>query len=96
LKERNNVSLKKMQCNLCKDKSVIVNVLHCCVLVDSFHSDVRMDITKPSAYESEIHPLHKPTVYATGISPLQGGRCHTECDTLWQAITKISSSHIFD
>jgi hypothetical protein len=72
LKERNNVSLKKMQCNLCKDKSVIANVLHCCVLVDSFHSDVCMDITKPSAFESEIHPLHKPTVYATGISPLQG------------------------
>lgn len=24
------------------------------------------------ASQSEIHPLHKPTVYATGISPLQG------------------------
>jgi len=27
---------------------------------------------KPSAFESEIHPPHKPSVYAPGISPLQG------------------------
>ena len=27
---------------------------------------------KPSAFESEIHPTHKPSVYAPGISPLQG------------------------
>ena len=27
------------------------------------------DVTKPSAFESEIHPSHKPSVYALGISP---------------------------
>ena len=29
-------------------------------------------LTKPSAFESEIHPSHKPAVYAQRISPLQG------------------------
>ena len=35
---------------------------------------------KPSAFESEIHPPHKPSVYAPGISPLQGAdsrRCES-------------------
>lgn len=27
------------------------------------------DLSKPSAYESEIHPSHKPTVCTQGISP---------------------------
>ena len=27
---------------------------------------------KPSAFESEIHPSHKPAVCTLGISPLQG------------------------
>ncbi len=31
---------------------------------------------KPSAFESEIHPPHKPSVYAPGISPLQGADSH--------------------
>ena len=32
----------------------------------------RKPFPKPSAFESEIHPPHKPSVYAPGISPLQG------------------------
>ena len=32
----------------------------------------RKPFPKPSAFESEIHPTHKPSVYAPGISPLQG------------------------
>ena len=30
---------------------------------------------KPSAFESEIHPTHKPSVYAPGISPCRGQIC---------------------
>ena len=30
---------------------------------------------KPSAIESEILPLHKPTVYSKGISPSGGSQC---------------------
>ena len=30
---------------------------------------------KPSAFESEIHPPHKPSVYAPGISPCRGQIC---------------------
>ena len=30
---------------------------------------------KPSAFESEIHPKHKPSVYASGISPCRGQIC---------------------
>jgi len=30
---------------------------------------------KPSAFESEIHPTHKPLVYAPGISPCRGQIC---------------------
>ena len=29
---------------------------------------------KPSAFESEIHPSHKTSVYALCISPLQGAK----------------------
>ena len=32
---------------------------------------------KPSAFESEIHPSHKPTVCTLGISPLQGAVYHS-------------------
>lgn len=32
----------------------------------------RKPFPKLSAFESEIHPTHKPSVYASGISPLQG------------------------
>ena len=30
---------------------------------------------KPSAFESEIHPPHKPSVYAPGIPPCRGQIC---------------------
>jgi hypothetical protein len=33
---------------------------------------------KPSAFESEIHPSHKPAVCTLGISPLRGA-CITAC-----------------
>ena len=32
----------------------------------------RKPFPKPSAFESEIHPTHKPSVYAPGISPCRG------------------------
>ena len=32
----------------------------------------RKPFPKPSAFESEIHPMHKPSVYAPGISPCRG------------------------
>ena len=32
----------------------------------------RKPFPKPSAFESEIHPTHKTSFYAPGISPLQG------------------------
>ena len=32
----------------------------------------RKPFPKPSAFESEIHPTHKPSVYASGISPCRG------------------------
>ena len=32
------------------------------------------DLSKPSAYESEIHPSHKTSFYALCISPLQGAK----------------------
>ena len=35
------------------------------------------DNPKPSAFESEIHPSHKPTVCTLGISPLQGAVYHS-------------------
>ena len=31
-------------------------------------------ISKPSAFESEIHPSHKTSFYALCISPLQGAK----------------------
>ena len=34
---------------------------------------------KPSAFESEIHPSHKPTVCTPGISPLQGASVSNAC-----------------
>ena len=34
--------------------------------------------SKPSAFESEIHPSHKPAVCTPGISPLRGA-CITAC-----------------
>ena len=36
---------------------------------------VRKLSPKPSAFESEIHPTHKPSVYASGISPCRGQIC---------------------
>ena len=35
----------------------------------------RKPFPKPSAFESEIHPTHKPSVYAPGISPCRGQIC---------------------
>ena len=35
----------------------------------------RKPFPKPSAFESEIHPTHKPSVYASGISPCRGQIC---------------------
>ena len=44
-------------------------------------------ISKPSAFESEIHPSHKPTVYAQRISPLQGAKSRRrdlyKCCRIW-------------
>ena len=34
---------------------------------------------KPSAFETEIHPSHKPAVCTPGISPLQGASVSTAC-----------------
>ena len=42
------------------------NVQSCKVEVTSNYGE--SDVTKPSAFESEIHPSHKPSVYALGIS----------------------------
>ena len=33
---------------------------------------ILLNKNKPSAFESEIHPSHKPTVYTLRISPLPG------------------------
>lgn len=47
----------------------------CRYLIAGFKYDINSgesDVIKPSAIESEIHPSHKPSAFALGISSLQG------------------------
>ena len=47
----------------------------------------RKPFPKPSAFESEIHPTHKPSVYAPGISPLQGANLRSRKFTVRKSRT---------
>ena len=50
----------------------------------------RKPFPKPSAFESEIHPTHKPSVYAPGISPLQGANLRKRKFTVRKCQTVFS------
>lgn len=49
----------------------------------------RDNLTKPSAFESEIHPSHKSSICTLGISPLQGAEVSKAALTNAQAFVLV-------
>ena len=50
----------------------------------------RKPFSKPSAFESEIHPSHKSTICTLGISPLQGACITASAHSLCYDTEKIA------